>query len=363
MSHNEPLIASVDYQVTQKDLANALRYPTWGDPANRKKMIFWWIGGIIAAIALTVAAYLWLGARVGPYVGAPFAIAIYWPAMLLLHVANLAKVYAKQPGALEPARMVVRPDALLVVSEKAEVRIDWHAIKDIVNTGDYTLFILGRFQVIALPWRVVESPSVAQRLSVLAREYWLAALAAPAGSHRIPDEVVETLGPEQIVVRYEQTLIGVRRLIVGQLRRKRWVLPGLLLTSVLVGVIFSFLYGMRTGVAWGFGFFFLLPGMILGSTLLNVKQAKGVLGPHTLIAAPRGYWTQAPGIASSVQQWTTLTDIGASVDHLLLYRGPDFVVGIPRHAFATVAESDRFLAQITGWRLAQLAEAGARIPA
>ena len=362
MTHDEPLIASIDYQVTQRDLEIALRYPTWDDPKNRGKLLRWWLGGVLAAILLDVAAYRLFGERMLPFFAAPVVISLQWPFLLRSQAKGLAKVHAKQPGALETARMIVRPDALVIASKQAEVRVDWHAIKDIANTGEYTLFILGRFQVLALPWRAFESPSAAQRLSQLAQQYWLTAQAAAPGSDVVAEEVLEALGPDRLAVKYELTMADIRALIAVQVLRKRWLLPGLLLTSIVLGLCMSLFDGPQVGAATGIGFLLVMLAVIVGAPLLNAKQAKGVLGPHTLIAAPIGYWTQAPGIASSIQRWSTLTGIEANARHVLLFRGPDFVVGIPRRAFSSSAEVDRFLAQITRWRLGQMAEVSPHAP-
>jgi hypothetical protein len=293
----------------------------------------------------------------------PLVVALEWPLLLWSHPKSLAKIYAKQPGALEPVRMTVRPDALVVASRKSEARVEWHAIRNIATTGEHTLFVMGRYQVIALPWRSFDSPSAAQRLTVLAREYWLAAATAPRPQGQIPADIAELLGPERIVVSYELTMWDIRVLIAGQLRRKRRFWIGLGIGGSVFGLLASLFVGPGWGVIAGLGLIALILGLVLGTSLINARYAKGVLGPHTLVAAPAGYWSEAPGVVSSVQRWSVFTDIAANGRHLLLHRGPDMVVGIPRRAFASAGEVDRFLAQVTRWRLAQLAEDRAQAPA
>lgn len=356
---NESLIVSVDYQLTQQDLVRALRYPTWGDPKARKQLLQWWLIGIGVALVLTAGLQALLGARSLPFVVVPFVLAVEWPLLLWSHPKSLAKIYAKQPAALEPARLTVRPEALLISTRKAETRMEWHAIRDIAVTGEYTLFILGRYQVVAVPWRCFESPSAAQRLSALAREYWLTAAASPRAPGVIPAEVAEVLGPERIVVQYDQKLADVCSLIIGQLRRKPRFLVLLGLVSVFVGAVIALLFGPAAGVVGALALVVLMLGIVIGMSLLNARLAKGVLGPHTLVVAPVGYWSEAPGIASSVQRWSTLSDIAATDRHILMYRGTDFVFGIPRRAFASAEAVDRFLAQVTRWRLAEMAPATA----
>lgn len=258
--------------------------------------------------------------------------------------------------------MTVRPDALLVSSRKSEVRVEWHAIKDIASTSEHTLFILGRYQVMVIPWRSFDSPSAAQRLTALARDYWLAAAAEPRASGQIPADIEELLGPERIVVHYELTMADVRVLIAGQLRRKQRFKVGLCIGGMIFGLMVGLFGGFVAGVTAGLGLIAALLALVVGTSLFNARQAKGVLGTHTLVAAPAGYWSEAPGVVSSVQRWNVFTDLAATERHVLLFRGPDFVVGIPRRAFGSSDEVDRFLAQITRWRLAQLAEAGPGAP-
>lgn len=130
-----------------------------------------------------------------------------------------------------------------------------------------------------------------------------------------------------------------------------------------IGILVSLVSGLAAGVAAALLVFAFILGLVVFSALFSAKQAKGILGAHTLVAAPAGYWSETPGVVSSVQRWTVFTDVAANERHILLSRGPDMVVGIPRRAFASSDEVDRFLAQITRWRLAQLAEANTSAPA
>lgn len=354
---DEPLTATVEYQLKQEDLVRALRYPTWGDPKGRKQVFRWWAAGMLLVVMIAVVLWGLSGSRSLSLAVVPLVIAMEWPLLLWSHPKGLAKIYSRQPGALESAWMTVRKDALLVSSAKSEVRIEWQAIRDIAVTGEYTLFILGRFQVAALPWRCFDSPSTAQRFSALAREYWLAAAAAPRPTGEVPADVEAALGPERVVVNYDLTMSDVRALIAWQLRRKPRLWIGLLVTACGFGGLTGFVSGLANGVAVGLGMLTIPVAVIWGIGLLGARFGKGVLGPHTLIAAPVGYWAATPGVASSVQRWSSLTDIAANPRHLLLYRGNDFVVGIPRRAFDSPESADRFLAQVTRWRLAELAPA------
>lgn len=356
---NEPLTASAEYQLTQQDLVRALRYPTWGDPVARAQLMRRWGLSLVAGVVVAGALWVGLGASMFPFVVVPVVLALEWPLLLWIQPKGLAKIYAKQPGALEPARMTVGPEALLVTSARSEIRIEWHAIRDLATTDDYTLFILGRYQVVAVPWRCFDSPSAAQRLTVLAREYWLASASTPRSPRQVRADVEALLGPDRMVVDYELTMTDVRILITGQLLRKRRFTVGLGISGLLFGLFAGLLGGPLTGVASGLLLIAFVIALVVGGSLFNARRTKGILGQHTLIAAPSGYWSESPGVLSSVQRWSVFTDVAASGRHLLLFRGPDMVVGIPRHAFASVEESNRFLALITGWRLAQLAEANA----
>lgn len=357
----EPLTATVEYQLKQEDLVRALRYPTWGDPKGRRQLLLGWLGGIVVGLVILGIAWSSGGSHSFPFSVVPIVLALEWPVLLWSHPKGLAKIYARQPGALEPARMTVRKDALLVSSAKSELRIEWQAIRDIAVTGEYTLFILGRFQVAAIPWRCFDSPSAAQRFSTLAQEYWLTDAADPRSNGQIPADVEEALGPDRVVVQYDLTLADVNALLAWQLPRKPRLWLTLLVIALLGGVIAGLLSGPGTGLAAAVAMLVVPVALIWGITLLSARFGKGVLGPHTLMAAPVGYWSAAPGILSSVQRWSTLTDISANGRQLLLYRGTDFVVGIPRRAFESPDAADRFLAQITRWRAAELAVGDPRL--
>jgi hypothetical protein len=351
----EPLTATVEYQLKQEDLVRALRYPTWGDPKGRKQVFRWWATGMLAVVGIAMLLGWLTGTRSLSLAVVPLVIALEWPLLLWKHPKGLAKTYSRQPGALEPVRMTVRQEALIVSSAKSELRMEWQAIREIAVTGEYTLFILGRFQVAAVPWRCFDSPSTAQRFSALARDHWLAAAAAPRSTGEVPADVEAALGPERVVVNYDLTMADVRALIAWQLRRKPRLWGALLVLALGFGGVAGLTSGLVNGVAAVLVTLAIPTAMIWGITLLSARSGKGVLGPHTLVAAPVGYWAVNPGVASSVQRWSSLTDIAANQRHLLLYRENDFVVGIPRRAFESPEAADRFLAQITRWRLAELA--------
>jgi len=354
MTDEEPLILSVEYRGAEKELVRALQYHDWGNPPARRRLLLKAAGFLIAGLCCYVLSATfnvpWL-LGVGTLA---IMIGVYWPLILVGHPKSLAKFYAKQPRFKDVATVSVTPDALVIRSNSGELRLDWQSIREIVVTGELTLFVLGRYQLASVPWRAFEAPSAAQRFTELAREYWHARKDVPRGPLVVPDEVAEALGPERVVVQYDLTPREVRGLIVGQIRRKPRFLLTVGIVAISVGLLVAGLAGPAYGVAVGVAVVLMMAALVMGLALFGVRGAKGVLGPHLLAAGPGALWATSSEHSQGWTKWNVITHIEGNATEILIFRGPDFVTSIPRRCFATPHEADQFLTQLTRWRVASL---------
>jgi hypothetical protein len=181
---------------------------------------------------------------------------------------------------------------------------------------------------------------------------------APRRPLEVPDDVAETLGPERLVIQYDLTQQEVRGLIASQLKRKPQVVLVLGISAVVAGGVLSAIAGPATGIGIGLAVFVLMVLLIFGMAVFGARGAKGVLGPHLLAAGPSGLWSSTTEHGQSWTNWSSITSIEGNQTTLLLFRGPDFVTGIPRRCFKSAAEADHFLTQLTRWRVAALSGSG-----
>lgn len=352
----EPLILSVDYRSTEKELIRALQYHDWGNPVARRRLLLRCGAFALAGIAgfaggMSVGAEWLLGLST-----LLLMIGIYWPLILVGHPKGLAKLYAKHPRFQDPTTATVRPNALVLTSAHSERRLDWQSIRKIVVAGELTLFGLGRYEVVCIPWRCFNTPSAAQRYTELAREYWLTIKDAPLGALALPENVAEALGPERVVVQYDLTQREVRLLIAGQIRRK----PRFLLSVVIVAVGVGLFEGALAGPVWGVGLALgvaaLMLALVMGLAIFSARSSKGVMGTHLLAAGPGALWSTTSEHMQSWTKWSNITQIEGTQTEILLFKGPDFVTAIPRRCFASPQEADHFLTQLSRWRVASLSD-------
>ncbi|MCC2672867.1 MAG: YcxB-like protein [Armatimonadetes bacterium] len=217
--------------------------------------------------------------------------------------------------------------------------------------GQPTLTSLGPLSVIAAPWRCFGTPSEAQRFTELARQYWLMAKASPPSVATVDEEMTEALGPERLEVRFRlepSDLSGYFR------HHMRWR-PQMLLALACLGLVFAGIGGSMagwTGAAVGAVLGMVgCPWLIIWLSVRQARSSPGVLADQTIYFSPRGIWSLTAGIGQGRVEWSAITELEGLPNLILLKRGPNHAIVIPRRAFEDSAAADRFLAQVTRWRL------------
>lgn len=351
MNSASPQLLIAQYQLTEADLLTAFRYRHWGDPEARRRLFQRWAGSVVAALALAVVLWRLLGdpslTALIPVVGMTF----FWPCLLWIQPSGVVRQLRKVPGIFEPSWITLRPDALVVGNVTTEGTRDWQAIQNLVVTGQHTLFIFGPFDVLPVPWRSFETPSEAQRFSELAREYWLAAKSAPASDAPALKELIESLGPDRLEVHYRLDPKDLADLYRSQLRWTRKSAPSLVGLALVIGWSGYNSYGwpgLVGGVVLGL---LVLPRFLVWISIRQARSAPGVLQDHSLYLSPLGLVSVITGNVQNRLDWPAVTELTGLPSCLLLHRGANHAILIPRRAFASSEEADRFLAQATRWRL------------
>lgn len=351
MNSASPQLLTAQYQLTEADLLTAFRYRHWGDPEARRRLFQRWAGTVVGALALAVVLWRLLGdpslSTIIPVVGVTF----FWPCLLWIQPSGVVRQLRKMPGVFQPSWITLRPDALVVGNLTTEGTRDWQAIQNLVVTGQHTLFIFGPFDVLPVPWRAFDTPSEAQRFSELAREYWLAAKSAPASDAPALKELIESLGPERLELHYRLELEDLSAFFRSQLRWTRKSAPSFLMLAVVCGWVGYSNFdwpGLAGGLLLGLlGF----PRLFVWNAIRQARSAPGVLYDHSLYLSPLGLVSVTPGVGLSRMDWSAVTELNGMPGGILLQRGPNHAILIPRRAFASSEEADRFLAQATCWRL------------
>jgi hypothetical protein len=349
MSH-EPLVRTAHYQITEADLIAAFRYRRWGDPVARKRFFLRWGGCVVVAVLLAVVLWQRLGENAGISVAVPVvAITVFWPYVLWSQAKGIVQQLRKVPGLFDPGWITVSPEALFLGNVGGQARRDWQSVQELVVTGQHTLFFFGPQNLLAIPWRAFATPSEAQRFSELARQYWLSAKNAPPPSPPL-EEIAAALGPERLEVRFRLEKPDLYAYFRHFMRGKSqlFILIGLgivvgTMAGSVVGPIWTPVGALIGGAA--------CPWIVIWISVRQAAAAPGVLVDQILFCSPQGIWVHTSGVGQGRIEWSAITEIEGTARFILFKRGPMHAIIVPRRVFASSAEADQFLAQVTRWRL------------
>ena len=93
---------------------------------------------------------------------------------------------------------------------------------------------------------------------------------------------------------------------------------------------------------------------------LLARQARanpGFRGPHTLVISPDAIGGETHGVGETRVFWWTVVGIGSTPEHLMFFWQSGATTIVPRRAFETPQDADRFLATAERWRDAAISAA------
>ena len=369
---DEPLVLTVDYQLTEEDFMAYFRYRQWGVPGGRRRILLGWVA-LMLFVAAVVLVTTTPQARI-------YAVLVLAPALLIISAVyflavwhyprDAARQYRKTPHVFQPTSLSVTPGGVAGRQGGVEFRRDWSAVREVLTTGSHLFFMLGGQHALVIPRRAFGSPAAAQKFLALAREYQDGARGSFAPSPP-EEEIAEALGPDRLPVVYELADADYARFQWFQVRRQpRTVLPVVFL-AVLAGCVVTVVTSSFTGVPVALATgatvavvsFVPLLALILWLARRQLRDLPGMLGQHTLILSPLGLWGVSPGVGEGQVEWSEIEQVVANEHQVLFYRGPHFAFIIPRRAFAMPQDAEAFLLRASQWHAEAVSRLAAKAPA
>lgn len=190
MASTEP--QTIQFDLTWGDLRRFLSYHTWHEPTTRVILVIVYVGWIACVTHLVYTLDIGLPAgdpRVPTMLAAMAAFAALLAALAgivwyyLFPSIMTFRVFRESVGGVGASRVTICPDGLLRSWPSGATRLDWSAIRGIVDTPRDIWFFLGRMHAIAIPRRSFTSAAAADAFVRAARE-WQASPAPRAHGDR-----------------------------------------------------------------------------------------------------------------------------------------------------------------------------------
>jgi hypothetical protein len=276
-------------------------------------------------------------------------LVLIYPPFLLFLPRLLAAQARKIPGIFDPIRIRISPAGLQVRGSVFDGDWAWSSVHALPATQEYLFLYWGEAHALIVPRRAFPSPTQAEAFIDAARRYWehgkeVAPAPAVSGPVQLPT------APDGMTLSYElveDDLVALQR---HQFRRR---VPLLLLwLAVLVYLVADTL---KMGIAGGLILVVpaaLLFGWMPSAVRKQVRKQSGLLGPQALAASPEGLTTWSAALGQEQRGWPGIREIRAGREHVYLFLNPMQAYVVPRRAFASTEESERFLARVREWHRA-----------
>lgn len=349
-------VASVEFQLTEGDLLTYQHFRLWNEAAGRKRLLRDWLLAVLGYAVFAVVLHLAAGGIQWYLLALTIVILSALHPLLAWRgrVLSVRRRLADQPDLEAPRTVTLSAEGCYGRAEGVEIRRSWHSIREIVSTVEHLYFIQDDIHAIVIPRRAFSSPAAAERFAAIARDLRQAAREAPE-PETPPETLKAALGPEQLPVEYELTEQDYVRFNWYSLRRDRRLLLQMGGTSAAIGFVAGNLGGIGLGVAAAVGYLAYLLLTWPGKTRRALRELPGLLGRQRLVLSPVALWGWAPDLGEAVEEWNTITEVTATADAILLLRGKESPVIIPKRAFTGAEEADHFLLRACEWRAAHVA--------
>lgn len=340
----------VQYENDARDLPSALRALPW-----RRRLLLkgamWLMMGLSAMPATVLLAALgdWIDLVAG------------WSVWAALALFGRYRVWTIQRRALRAASARLRPVTLRISAERVEseteqgwANYDWLSIDHVAGGRRHLVMVTRFLTFFVIPRRAFSAPQQAEAFLQAAREHQ-----RRAHELGVPQLVASGTQPadDSVCIVYHNTSAELKKLHAeglpkpGQPRRKRlsWrvglllTLGGLVLLLVaardpgnesMVGLAVFMVLSLSTLVAIR-----RLPLWMLGGVLQRIS-----LGEKTLTISPEGVSRVEPDCESFVS-WQEFSSIEEDERQIVFFQNDRTHMAhvIPKHAFATVTEAERFM--------------------
>lgn len=343
----------VHFELTQADLLAFYRHNVRHDRRIQRPLLVGYPLAVALAALLAFAQSLGDGgmelrAFLTALAVASGGLFLAYPLFLRFYPRVLMRQAAAVPGALGAHAVELFPSGLTHLSQVAEGRHEWMAVREITPAPGGLYFEINHFQTVIVPRSAFSDDEDSQRFLARAHRFRDQALARGVVGRTTGSEMI-TIPEGALIVHYELKARDVHTFVRYHLLHRGRRLSVL----ALAGMATLGAWGLNGGalgaglalIAGGLGLWVLVPLWVLR----HMCELPGVLGPRVLAFCDEGIigWTEALG--DGTLTWSGVYDLAETPRHLYLYYGPATAIVVPTRAFEAPEVLDQFLSDARDW--------------